>query len=91
MHAGSASSAHNSAVVSVACEACNQYALSLAQDGCVQKWEFKTCKEIGSLEIGCPALKMCLHPHSQLAAVCCQDFSVQLIDSQQMAVVRPRL
>jgi hypothetical protein len=86
--ADSGTNAHSSAIVSVACDACNQCVLSLSQDGCLHAWSFRHCRHQKTLHVDCGAVKMRLHPHTRLAALCCCDHSVRVADGQQMTLVR---
>lgn len=90
-HAEPQVDAHRAAVVGVACDARNRVAVSVSQRGDVKRWGFKTLKLHSELPLGCEALQLCLHPHSMLAAVCCGDHVVRIVDSEQMVVVRPIL
>lgn len=80
--------AHSAAVVGVACDACNGMVVSVSQRGDLKRWGFKTRCLHSELPLGCEALHLCLHPHSKLAAVCCGDHVVRVVDAEQMAVVR---
>ena len=86
--ADSGGTAHSSGIVSVECDSCNKSVLSLSQDGCMQSWNFRTCKRQEVLQMDCRAVKMRQHEHTRLAAVCCCDHSVRVVDAQQMTTVR---
>lgn len=89
LHAEPQVDAHSAAVVGVACDACNRMAVSVSQDGDVKRWGFKALKLHSELLLGCEALHLCLHPHSMLAALCCSDHVVRIVDAEQMVVVSP--
>ena len=62
-------------------------AVTVSQHGDVKRWGVKTLKLHSELQLDAEALRLCMHPHSKLGAVCCGDHVVRLLDAEHMAVV----